>query len=187
MWRPFLDVIGSGTHRLSEIAGRLGQPATSLTRPIARLQELGLVRRQTPFGLPERSSKKALSTIDDPFVRLWARVAAPHRSMLATATRAGPAQRHWKGNDPEFDVVAESSDGQRLLLGEVKWSDAPVTAADLQATYRRLVAKGVPGDVNVIGREIDYAIFVPATARPAKPGAAYTVVTAVEVMESLRE
>jgi uncharacterized protein len=222
--RPLLDVIGSGAHRLSEIAGRLGQPATSLTRSISRLQELGLVRRETPFGLPERSSKKALYDIDDPFIRMWTRVVAPHRSLLATATSAarvtlwgryrqslqaqtweelcrrsapglsatfagtewGPSQRHWKGNDPEFDVVAESLDGTRLLLGEVKWSDAPATADDLRSAYRKLVAKGVPGDVIATGRRIDYALFVPETAESPHRDAEYIVVTADDVMGALR-
>jgi hypothetical protein len=48
--RPLLDVIGSGAHRVSEIGARLGRPATSLSRPLVRLQELGLLRRETPFG-----------------------------------------------------------------------------------------------------------------------------------------
>ena len=48
--RPLLDAIGGGAHRLSEIAGRVGQPATSLSRPIARLSGLQLVRREQPFG-----------------------------------------------------------------------------------------------------------------------------------------
>ena len=58
--RPILDVIGAGAHRLSEIASRIGQPATSLARPLARLQELDLVLRETPFGDPVRGAKRAL-------------------------------------------------------------------------------------------------------------------------------
>ena len=33
--RPLLDVIGNGAHRVSEIAGRLGRPASSLAGPLA--------------------------------------------------------------------------------------------------------------------------------------------------------
>jgi DNA-binding IclR family transcriptional regulator len=36
-----LSLIANGLNRLSEIAGRLGKPATSLTRPLANLIELG--------------------------------------------------------------------------------------------------------------------------------------------------
>jgi hypothetical protein len=50
---------------------------------------MGLVRREVPFGEDERSSKRSLYRITDPFTRLWFRVVAPHRALLATATRAG--------------------------------------------------------------------------------------------------
>ena len=60
--RPLLDVIGAGAHRVSEIAGRLGRPAPSLARPLAALAEMGLVRRETPFGSDPRSGRNAVST-----------------------------------------------------------------------------------------------------------------------------
>jgi len=83
--RPLLDVIGGGAHRLSEIAGRLGQPATSLSRPLGRLIDLGLVHKEIPFGESEKTSRRALYRISDPFFRCWFRVVAPHRALLATA------------------------------------------------------------------------------------------------------
>lgn len=85
--RPILDVIGMGAHRLSEIAGRLGQPATSLARPIGRLIELGLVCRDRPHGDPEKGAKRALYRIADPFCRMWFQTVAPHRALLAQAPR----------------------------------------------------------------------------------------------------
>jgi AAA+ ATPase superfamily predicted ATPase len=223
--RPLLDVIGAGAHRMSEIAGRLGQPATSLSRPLARLQELGLVRRETPFGSRERSGKRAVYLIADPFVRLWSRVVAPHRSLLATARRTArvalwrryrqslvaesweelcrrsvpwldrvspgiewsPAKRYWKGNDPEFDVLAESIDGTHLIVGEVKWSEQPVTPSDVQRTIRSLRAKGLPADVAAGRREVTYVIFVPEQTRSALENEECVVITAREVMDALRE
>ncbi|MDO8835028.1 MAG: ATP-binding protein, partial [Vicinamibacterales bacterium] len=83
--RPLLDVIGSGAHRLSEIAGRLGQAATSISRPMSRLVDLGLVQRETPFGESEKSSRRTIYRIADPFFRFWFRVVAPHRATLARA------------------------------------------------------------------------------------------------------
>src|SRR5690606_30187438 len=77
--RPVLDAIGAGAHRVSEIAGRLGRPPTSLSRPLDRLIELGLAVRDIPFGEPPRSSRRSLYRIADPFTRLWFRVVAPHR------------------------------------------------------------------------------------------------------------
>ncbi len=85
--RPVLEAIGAGAHKLSEIAGRIGLPATSLGRPMARLLDLGLIARETPFGEPERSTKRALYRLADPFLRLWFRVVAPNRAFLAQASR----------------------------------------------------------------------------------------------------
>lgn len=85
--RPLLDAIGAGVHRVSEIAGRIGQPATSLARPLARLLELDLIIREIPFGEPERSSKRALYKLADPFLRLWFSFVGPKRSLLMQVTR----------------------------------------------------------------------------------------------------
>lgn len=98
--RPVLDAIGSGAHRVSEIAGRLGRPATSLSRPLDRLIELGLVTRDVPFGEPPRSSRRSLYRISDPFTRLWFSVVAPHRAAFVSgspAARLRILDRHWKG------------------------------------------------------------------------------------------
>ncbi|MBI5245440.1 MAG: ATP-binding protein [Elusimicrobia bacterium] len=77
-----LALIGQGCHRLSEIAGRLGKPATSLSRPLSRLVELGLVSRDIPFGAPERDSKRSTYRIGDPFSNFWFRWVEPNRSRL---------------------------------------------------------------------------------------------------------
>jgi AAA+ ATPase superfamily predicted ATPase len=83
-----LALIGAGCHRLSEIAERLGKPATSLGRPLATLVELGLVRRDLPFGASLRDSKRTAYRLADPFLRLWFRFVEPNRSRLE-AGRAG--------------------------------------------------------------------------------------------------
>ncbi len=85
--RPVLDAIGAGVHRVSEIAGRLGRPATSMSRPLERLLGIGLVRREVPFGELEKTSRRSLYKIDDPFFRLWFRVVAPHRGPLTSGSR----------------------------------------------------------------------------------------------------
>ena len=103
--RPILDVIGNGAHRISEIAGRLGKPASGLSRPLASLMEMGLVRRETPFGSDPRSGKRSLYRIDDPFLRLWFRVVAPHRAALAAAPREARL-RYWQRHRPGLESLA---------------------------------------------------------------------------------
>ena len=86
--RPILDVIGNGAHRVSEIAACLGRQASSLSARLAMLVEMDLIRRETPFGSDPKSGKRSLYQIADPFLRLWFRVVAPNRSLLAEAPSA---------------------------------------------------------------------------------------------------
>src|SRR5262249_52075866 len=58
--RPVLDAIGSGAHRLSEVASRLGRPATSLAHALDRLIGMGLVQREVPFGESTKGGKRSL-------------------------------------------------------------------------------------------------------------------------------
>ncbi len=86
--KPCLDAIGLGANRMSEIAGRLGVPATTVSKPLARLVDLGFVKREVPYGENEKSSKKSLYRIADPFCRLWFKVVAPRRSVFDSAPAA---------------------------------------------------------------------------------------------------
>jgi AAA+ ATPase superfamily predicted ATPase len=179
--RPVLDAIGSGAHRVSEIASRMGRPATSVARPLDRLVHMGLVRREVPWG--EAGSRRALYRIADPFFRLWFRIVAPNRGPLATMNsrsrrallarhwphlvaaaweelcrdslpRLGswePGGRWWRGNEPEWDVVASSMDRRRIALGEVKLR---ASARDLDD----LLSRPPPPDAR--GRRIERLLFV---------------------------
>ncbi|MEI6150812.1 MAG: ATP-binding protein [bacterium] len=77
-----LSLIGMGCNRLSEVAGRMGKPAGSLTRPLANLAELGYVRREVPFGEDAKNSKRTLYRLKDPFLRFHVRFVQPQRSLL---------------------------------------------------------------------------------------------------------
>lgn len=84
--RPLLEAIGGGAHRLSEIAARIGKPATSLSRPFERLLGLGLVRREVPFGETPRDTRRSLYRLADPFLRAWFRLVAPQRGLMLTSS-----------------------------------------------------------------------------------------------------
>ena len=103
--RPILDVIGMGAHRLTEIAGRIGQKATSLSRPLSRLIDMEFVKREVPFGETEKSSKRALYKLADPLMRLWFRVVAPNRAFLAQAPPAARIKL-WRSAVPALRAQA---------------------------------------------------------------------------------
>ena len=75
-----LSLIGQGTERPSEMAGRLQVPQTALGRPLKRLMELGLVMRDIPFGRDAKGNKKSLYRLADPFLRFWYTFALPRYS-----------------------------------------------------------------------------------------------------------
>ena len=178
--RPVLDAIGAGAHRVSEIAGRLGRPATSLGHALDRLIGMTLVRREVPYGESAKASKRGLYKIDDAFLRMWFRVVAPNRAALTAGTLASrraildehwqlllgqaweelclrgvstirgalarrgpwrPPSRYWHGAEPEWDVVADAIDDQRVLLGEAWFSARPVSAAVVVREAERLASR----------------------------------------------
>jgi len=95
----------AGRASSSEIAARIGQPPTSLARPLTRLAEMGLVHREVPFGESEKAAKRALYRIADPFMRLWFRTVAPHRALLAQAP-AAVRRKLWEGARPGLSAAA---------------------------------------------------------------------------------
>ena len=77
-----LTLIGSGCHRISEIAGRMGKPATHLSGVLGFLTDLKYIRREIPFGEDFRSTKKSLYKIDDPFLNFWFNFVVPAKSSI---------------------------------------------------------------------------------------------------------
>ena len=77
-----MSMIGKGATRLKEIAARCEEPATNLSRPIAKLIDLGYIERDIPFGESMKSTKRSLYRIADPFLSFHFRFVAPMRSFI---------------------------------------------------------------------------------------------------------
>ena len=180
------------------------------------------MRREVPFGSSPASGKRSLYGIDDPFLRLWFAVVAPHRAALAEAPRDTrlrywtrlrpgleayaweelcrmavpvlhrsdtplarlgpwePARRYWRGNAPEFDIVARSVDGRRLLVGEAKWS---ARSGAVSRTGPRPGAEALPG---AAGLEVVSALFVPEASVKTDASTGVHLVDAGDVIAALR-
>ncbi|MCZ0942126.1 MAG: ATP-binding protein [Gammaproteobacteria bacterium] len=105
-----------------------------------------------------------------------------HRCDLPLA-QLGPwegAQRHWRGNNPEFDVVARSVDGQRLLVGEAKWPANPYPAS------RAAPRPGVQALPGAAKAEIVHVLFTPQADAPIDKTTGVHIVDAKQVMAALR-
>jgi AAA+ ATPase superfamily predicted ATPase len=145
-----LMLVGQGCHRLSEIAARMGKPATSLTRPLSNLQELGLIAREIPFGADERNGKKSLYRLADPFLSFWFRFVQPYRSLL----ESGSVSSVYRMISPTFhqhtaevfEVLARRC-VPRLVIAEQEWGSA-----------RRWWGSGISGqqmEIDVVAESLD--------------------------------
>ena len=145
-----LALIGAGCHRLSEIGGRLGQPATSLHRPLSRLIELGYVRRELPFGESTRSTKRTAYRLDDPFLLFWYRFVAPNRSRLEADLIApvyAEVRARLAGHVAEvWEWIARDSVARMTLHG-MSWNPA--------ARWWGRGADGAPLELDVVAESSD--------------------------------
>ena len=96
-----LAVIADGSHRVSEIGGRLGKTSADLTRPLSRLVQLGYLRKEIPFEESTRNSKRTLYTVADPFVRFYYRYILPEASRIE-AGRGGEVWADVAGSFPGY-------------------------------------------------------------------------------------
>jgi AAA+ ATPase superfamily predicted ATPase len=119
-----LALIGQGCHRSSEIAGRLGRPATSLTRPLALLVDIGLVKRELPFGEHPRRSKRTRYKIADPFLRYWYRFVDPNRSLLEAGQFDVQTDVAWRAHLSEiWEEIVRASIPQ-VSIDAMRWQAA---------------------------------------------------------------
>ena len=90
-----------------------------------------------------------------------------------------PAQRYWRRNEPEVDLVARSVDGKRLLVGEVKWT----VEGRRRDSTERPVSAHLPGAGDA---EIVYARFVPDPALRRSRAPEVHEVGAADMLAALR-
>ena len=77
-----MAIVGNGANRLKEIAARLQEPATNLSRPLSKLISLGYIERDIPFGESIKTSKRTLYRVADPYLSFYYRFVAPNRSFI---------------------------------------------------------------------------------------------------------
>lgn len=150
--RPILDIIGNGAHRVSEIAGRLQTPSSSLSKPLAALVEMGLVRRETPFGVDPKSSKRSIYRLDDPFLRLWFRVVAPHQAAHAVAPRETRLQ-YWQRHRPHLEALAWE-ELCRMAVPRLHRSDSELGKLGPWAPARRFWRGNAP-ELDLVAHSVD--------------------------------
>lgn len=122
-----LSVITAGCHRLSEIAGRLGKQAVSLSNPLALLNDLGYIKRNVPFGESLRSTKRTLYRLNDPFLLFWYRYVYPSLSLLEQGA-VDVVLQHWNVTFSQHigEIWEELSrlSVPHINIGGLQWKEA---------------------------------------------------------------
>ena len=84
-----LEAVAGGVQTFSRISSRVGKEASSLSRPLAWLLEMGLLQRVTPFRLRGNPSPKtARHRVADPYLSFWHRFVLPLRQSGAAEVQA---------------------------------------------------------------------------------------------------
>ncbi len=165
-----LAVIGQGCRKVSEMARRLEQPATSLARPLQRLVGLGLVRREQPFDTDPATSRQSLYSIADPFLAFWYRHVDPNRSRLAAGqiddVEADVGKRLRDHLGGVFEELVRSQ-VHRLDVAGRKWQPASRwwgRGKDGQPLESDFMARSVDGTALLVG-EVKVSLTLPGARR----------------------
>jgi len=86
LFASIMTAIGKGVNLYSSLANALGKKTTELSTPLKNLAEMAYIKKEIPFGEPEKS-KKTLYSINDPFLGFYYRFIAPNKSLLAIGRR----------------------------------------------------------------------------------------------------
>jgi hypothetical protein len=83
VYQAILAAIAQGAKKVAELGSKTGLDKANLSRYLAQLTELNLVRRDVPVTerLPHKS-RKGLYRVADPFVRFWYRFVYPNLDLL---------------------------------------------------------------------------------------------------------
>jgi len=77
-----MTIVGGGATRFKEIAAKCNEPATNLSRPLAKLLDLGYLEKDIPFGASLKDNKKSFYRIADPFLNFHFKFVPSNRSFI---------------------------------------------------------------------------------------------------------
>jgi DNA-binding MarR family transcriptional regulator len=110
-----LAAIATGAARRSEIAGRIGRPATAIAHLLAGLQQVGLVTRlEDAFR-----ERRGIYRLTDPLIRLHELVIAPNERLLVR----GCGTQVWTANADTQRLAASRHDVELIDLDRLYRGD----------------------------------------------------------------
>lgn len=128
LYNAIISAIASGSSRLAEISGKVGEESSVCSAYLKNLISLGLVRRENPFG--DTSSRKTIYSVEDNMFRFWYRFIPENQSSISR----GVVEVAWKRIEPYlpgfmgpvFEEICKQYLWKLLLEGK-----SPVEFSDL--------------------------------------------------------
>ncbi len=119
IYTAIITAIATGSSRMSEISSKVGEDTNVCTNYIKNLINLGIVRKETPYG--EKASRKSVYTIEDNMFRFWYRFVLDNNSIIAR----GAADLVYKRIEPQlsdymgkvFEEICKQYLWKQLLSG----------------------------------------------------------------------
>src|SRR3989339_1288303 len=176
--RPVLDVIGMGAHRISEIAGRIGAPATALTPSLARLMDMDLCVREVPFGESEKNGKKSQYRLVDPFIRFWFKVVGAHRSILSHSTQQMRVELFRK-----FEPALCAESWEELCREAVPFLKSESLASEFGPAFRYWTSGGPEWDIVGASRD-DKTLLLGEAKWSRKPFTQKEIISALHELKA---
>ena len=157
IYNAIITAIATGASRLSEIAVKIGETTSVCSGYLKNLLELGLVRRESPYG--EKQSRKSLYAIDDNLFRFWYRFIPRNSSVIAR----GAQDLAWRRIEPRlseymghvFEDICIQYLWSTLLNG-----DCPVDFKDLGRWWGNDPTRRAQTEIDIMGeQDADTALF----------------------------
>ncbi len=168
-YHSVLAAIAAGAARRSEIAGRIGRPATAIAHLLGGLEQIGLIARHEDAFRDKRGTYR----INDPLIRLHELVIGPHERLLVR----GRAQEVWAAT---ADTLAAKIYGPHLEDLAREWCLSHADPGTLGGHPHDVLPATVACREHRRGHEID--VVVVATAA----GSARRVLAIGEVKSTRR-
>ena len=80
IYNAIITAIATGHSKMSEIATKAGESTTVCSRYITNLMNLGIIKKETPYG--EKESRKSIYSIDDNMFYFWYRFVPDNSSVI---------------------------------------------------------------------------------------------------------
>lgn len=86
MYNSIISAIATGASKINEIATKIGEERTKLTRYLNTLMDMGIIDKLVPFGEDKGKSKRGIYCINDNCYSFWYRFIFPNISEIEAGT-----------------------------------------------------------------------------------------------------